>query len=62
MFNGFNTDYSQDGRTVELRITVYDSNQRVVDSLTEKRTMDSSGCARGVLFYGWIDGRLHRVN
>lgn len=37
VFNGFNTDYWQDGRTVELRITVYDSSPtcgRLIDQET----------------------------
>jgi hypothetical protein len=62
VFNGFNVDTWDEGRSVELRVTVFDVNGGVIDSLTETRTMDSSGCACGVLFYGWQNGRLHRTN
>jgi len=62
VFNGFNIDTWHEGRTVELRLTVFDATGGVIDSLTEKRKMDSSGCACGVLFYDWKDGRLHRLN
>ncbi len=43
-------------------MTVFDANGGVINSLTETRTMDPSGCACGVLFYGWKNGRLHRTN
>ena len=62
VFNGFNVNTWEEGRTVELRMTVFDENGDVIDTLTETRTMDSSGCACGVLFYGWRNGRLHRTN
>lgn len=62
VFNGFNIDTWQEGRSVELRITVLDANGGVIDSVNETRMMDSSGCACGALFYGWKNGRLHRTN
>ena len=62
VFNGFNVGTWEEGRSVELRMTVFDENGGVIDSLTETRTMNSSGCACGVLFYGWKNGRLHRTN
>jgi len=62
VYNGFNSSFWQAGRTVQLRLTVFDASNNVIDTLTEKRTMDPSGCACGVLFYDWKDGRLHRQN
>lgn len=62
MFNGFNVDTWEEGRTVDLRLTVFDASGRTIDSLTEKRKMDSSACACGVLYYDWKNGRLHRLN
>lgn len=62
VFNGFNVDKWEQGRPVELRVTVFDAKGAVIDSLTETRTMDSAGCACGVLFYDWKNGRLHRLN
>lgn len=62
VFNGFNTDTWEDGRTVELAITVFDANGEVIDALTETRTMDSNRCSCGVLFYEWQNGKLHRTN
>jgi uncharacterized lipoprotein NlpE involved in copper resistance len=62
VFNGFNIDKWHEGRTVELRLTVFDGAGGVIDSLTEQRKMDSSDCACGVLFYDWKDGRLHRLS
>ena len=62
VFNGFNVDRWEEGRSVELRMTVFDANGDVIDSLTETRTMDSTRCACGVLYYDWTNGRLHRVN
>jgi hypothetical protein len=62
VFNGFNVDTWDEGRSVELRVTVFDSNGEVIDMLTETRTMDSTRCACGVLFYDWKNGRLHRRN
>lgn len=62
VFSGFNVDTWEEGRSVELRLTVFDASGDVIDSLTETRTMDSSGCACGVLFYGWKNNRLHRTN
>ncbi len=62
VFNGFNVDTWEEGRSVELRMTVFDANGGVIDSLTETRTTAFSGCACGVLFYGWKNGRLHRTN
>jgi hypothetical protein len=61
VFNGFNVDTWHEGRTVELRLAIFDADGAVVDSLTETRKMDSSSCACGVLFYTWKDGRLHRL-
>lgn len=61
-FNGFNVDTWQEGRTVEVRLTVFDGDANVIDSITEQRTMDSSRCACGVLFYDWKASRLHRLN
>ena len=46
----------------------FDTNCSVVkategtDELTEPRTMTSSGCACGVLFYSWKNEHLHRTN
>jgi hypothetical protein len=62
VFNGFNVDTWREGRSVEVRLTVLDAKGGVIDSLTETRTMDSSDCACGVLFYDWKSGRLHRLN
>ncbi|HAN35999.1 MAG TPA: hypothetical protein DCQ52_11305 [Acidimicrobiaceae bacterium] len=62
VFNGFNLDTWEEGRSVDLSVTVFDASGQVIDSLTETRTMDSSGCACGVLFYDWKNGRLHRLN
>jgi hypothetical protein len=62
VFTGFNVNTWQEGRDVVLRLTVFAANGRVIDSLSEKRKMDSSGCACGVLYYGWKAGHLHRVN
>ena len=62
VFNGFNVDTWEEGRSVELRMTVFDASGKVIDSLTETRTMDSTRCACGVLFYDWKNGRLHRIN
>jgi len=62
VFNGFNVDTWEEGRSVELRVTVFDANSGVIDSLTETRTMDSSRCGCGALFYCWKNGRLHRTN
>ena len=62
VFNGFNVANWHEGRTVELRLTVLDAGGHVIDSLTEPRKMNSSGCACGVLYYDWKDGRLHRLN
>jgi hypothetical protein len=62
IFTGFNSDYWAEGKTVQLHLTVFDSANKVIDTLTESRTMDSSGCACGVLYYTWQDGHLHRKN
>ena len=62
VFNGFNVDTWEEGRSVELRMTVFDASGQVIDLLTETRTMDSTRCACGVLFYDWKNGRLHRIN
>ena len=62
VFSGFNVDTWEQGRTVELAITVFDENGKVIDALTETRTMDSNRCACGVLFYEWKDGTLRRSN
>jgi hypothetical protein len=62
IFTGFNSGYWQEGRTFQLRITVFDAGGQPIDSLAETRTMDSSGCACGVLFYVWKNGHLDRIN
>lgn len=62
VFNGFNVDTWEQGRSVELRVTVFDASGTAIDSLTDTQTMDSSGCACGVVFYAWKDGQLHQVN
>jgi hypothetical protein len=62
VFLGFNRDDWHEGREFRLRITVFDAKGQVIDTLSEQRTMDSSRCGCGVLFYDWHDGRLHRAN
>ena len=62
VFNGFNSNYWKDGRKPKLKITVFGPSSKVIDSLTESRTMNSSGCACGVLYYGWRNGHLYRIN
>ena len=62
IFTGFNTSYWEEGKKVQLHITVYDAANKVIDELTEPRTMTSSGCACGVLYYSWKNGHLHRTN
>ena len=59
---GFQSNLWEEGRRLQLAITVLDSAGNVVGSLTEERTMDSDGCACGVLSYGWRDGNLRRLN
>lgn len=61
-FSTFDTNRWNEGRTIQLRLTVFDANNKVIDSLTEKRTMDSSACACGVMAYDWKNDHLHRVN
>jgi hypothetical protein len=61
-FNGFNVANWHEGRTVELRLTVFDAGGQIIDSLSEPRKMNSSGCACGVLYYNWKGSRLHRLN
>lgn len=60
--NGFQSNVWDDGRTLQLSITVYDSAGNVVGSIAEERTMDSDGCACGVFFYEWRDNELRRLN
>ena len=61
-FNGFNLDNWHEGRTVELRLTVFDASGHIIDPLAETRTMNPWACACGVLYYNWKEGRLHRLN
>ena len=62
VFNGFNSNYWKDGRKLKLKITVFGPSSEVIDSLTESRMMNSSGFACGVLYYGWKNGHLYRIN
>jgi len=62
VFNGFNIDTWYEDRTVAIRLTVFDSAGAAIDSLTDRRKMDSSGCSCGVLYYEWKGGRLHRLS
>jgi hypothetical protein len=61
-FLTFDTQRWDEGRTMKLRLTVFDANHGIIDSLTERRTMDSSRCACGVLYYVWKNGHLQRLN
>ena len=61
-FLTFDTQRWDEGRTVQLRLTVFDASHKVIDSITEQRKMDSARCACGVLYYDWKNGHLHRVN
>lgn len=60
--NGFYRSDWTDGRELMLTIEVYNSAGNTLASISEERTMDSGGCACGVLFYDWKDGTLHRLN
>lgn len=62
IFDGFNTDVWQDGRQVHLTIDVLDASGTSIASISEDRVMDSGGCACGVLYYGWRDDQLYRMN
>lgn len=59
---GFYRDDWEDGRELRLTIEVFDESGAVIDSLTETRTMNSGDCSCGVLFYGWQNDRLHRID
>jgi hypothetical protein len=58
----FKSDFWSEGRTVQLRLTVFDSENIVIDTLTEERKMDSARCGCGVLYYVWEDGHLKQTN
>jgi hypothetical protein len=43
-------------RLTEASAWVFDSNGSLIDSIAERRTMDSNADAGGVLQYGWTEG------
>ena len=50
VFNGFNIDTWEQGRSVELRVTVFEANGGDIDSLTETRTIGLlRKCLRGLV-------------
>ena len=61
-FTGFRRGDWSEGRTMTLKLTVFDASHKAIDSVTESRTMNSKASSCGVLYYDWKNGHLHRVN